>query len=172
MLFKNQSISFENLPKVETVAFKPVEKKLKWVFYFRNIIFYTVVFAIVILYQLYGKIDFSKQIYVAIYSILSFFMLLSFLLIELEFPQKKYALRTHDLIYQEGFLFKKIVAVPKNRIQHVEIKQGVLLRVLKLVRISIFTAGGDASDLSIWGLTPEDALQLKEHLSKSIAKYE
>jgi len=172
MIFENIQIPIDALPKIETISYKSIEKKLKWFYYLRNFLFYIVLFTAVILFQLYSKKEISSQIYFIIYGVLAFAVLLSVLLIELEFPQKKYALRTHDITYKKGYLFRSVTSIPKNRIQHVEINQGILLRMLKLSRISIFTAGGTASDLSIWGLTPEDALQLKDHLSKSIANYE
>ena len=96
----------------------------------------------------------------------------SIALILIGFPYKAYLLRDHDILYKTGYLSRRTTAVPKNRIQHVEIRQGVLSRMFKLSKLVVFTAGGNASDLSISGLKPEVAQQLKEHISKSISIHE
>jgi hypothetical protein len=63
-----------------------------------------------------------------------------------------------------------MISVPKNRIQHVEIRQAIVLRLFKLSKIVIFTAGGSGSDLSISGLKPELAERIKENLSQSVSE--
>ena len=93
-------------------------------------------------------------------------------MVELGFSRKAYLLRDHDLVYRTGYIMQKTTAIPKNRIQHVEIRQGVLLRIFKLSKLVVFTAGGSSSDLSISGLEPEVAEKLKEHISLSIIGHE
>ena len=80
------------------------------------------------------------------------------------FPYKGYAIRTHDLLYRTGWLYKKQIAIPFSRVQHVEIRQGIFERVFGLHRLNVYTAGGDSSDLTIPGLPERTAQRLKEFI--------
>jgi membrane protein YdbS with pleckstrin-like domain len=82
------------------------------------------------------------------------------------FPYKGYALRQHDMLYRTGWLYKKQIAIPLIRVQHVDIRQGLFERVFGLYRINIYTAGGDSSDLTIPGLLEIEAQRLKEYILK------
>jgi membrane protein YdbS with pleckstrin-like domain len=81
------------------------------------------------------------------------------------YEYKGYALREHDILYKSGWIWKRWVAVPYNRIQHVEIRRGPLEEMLDLRKLQIFTAGGASSDLNISGLAPDQAEQLRLFIS-------
>ncbi|MFW6246478.1 MAG: PH domain-containing protein, partial [Tangfeifania sp.] len=74
--------------------------------------------------------------------------------------------------FQRGLITYKVTSVPLNRIQHVEINQGVLAKILGLSSVNIYTAGGTSSDLSIPGLREEEAQKLKAFLSGKISDHE
>ena len=80
------------------------------------------------------------------------------------FKYKGFAIRERDLTFKKGWLFKKQVTVPFKRIQHVDIKQGVIERAYGLARLNVYTAGGNASDLSVPGLLINDARQFKSYI--------
>ena len=84
--------------------------------------------------------------------------------------QKKYgyALREKDLIYRRGYLITKTTVIPFNRIQHVSISRGVFDKALGISTLKIFTAGGQGSDVSIPGLLPNLAVNLKEAVAKKL----
>lgn len=88
------------------------------------------------------------------------------------YGKKGYVLRRHDILYKSGIWWKRQVFVPKNRIQHVEIKKTPLEDVFDLSRLLLFTAGGSGSDLTIPGLRPEVAERLKENLMKRVVEDE
>lgn len=88
------------------------------------------------------------------------------------FPRKGYLLREKDISFQKGLIIYKVTSVPFNRIQHVEVNQGILAKFFKLSSIKLFTAGGNASDLSIPGLPTEVALNMKTFLSEKISEHE
>jgi len=129
-------------------------------------------FVIVLLVQIFAETELEDWQFAIGYVVLFILSIASFLLVEVGFKRKAYLLREYDLLYKTGYLMQKMTAIPKNRIQHVEIRQSVLLRLFKLSKLVIYTAGGSSSDLSISGLKPEDAEILKEHISKSVAQYE
>jgi hypothetical protein len=113
----------------------------------------------------------NSQWYVFVgYISIAILFVLSILWTVLAFPKKSFLLRHHDISYRSGLIVKKMISVPKNRIQHVEIRQAIVLRLFKLSKIVIFTAGGSGSDLSISGLKPELAERIKENLSQSVSE--
>ncbi|HSI70564.1 MAG TPA: PH domain-containing protein, partial [Gillisia sp.] len=57
-----------------------------------------------------------------------------------------------------------------NRIQHVSISRDVFDKFLNIASIQVFTAGGSGSELSIPGLEPNRARELKEALAVKITK--
>lgn len=75
-----------------------------------------------------------------------------------------YAFTATEVHYRTGALWRKQVSVPVNRIQHVEISQGVIERGLELAKLVLYTAGGSGSDLAIPGLPTAEAERLRSQL--------
>ena len=90
----------------------------------------------------------------------------------LGFPKKGYLVREKDVSFQKGLITYKLTTVPFNRIQHVEVNQGILAKMYGLSSVKIYTAGGTASDLSIPGLPVNNAQKLKAFLSEKISEHE
>jgi len=84
----------------------------------------------------------------------------------LEYNAFRYAVRDQDLLVQTGVLFRRWSAIPHNRIQHVDTRQGPLERVFGLSRLLVFTAAGMSADGSIPGLRSEEAERLRDLLSR------
>ena len=79
-----------------------------------------------------------------------------------------YVLNPTEVHYRTGALWRKQVSVPVNRIQHVEISQGVIERGLKLAKLVIYTAGGSGSDLAVPGLPLTTAEALRSQLLRQV----
>ena len=171
-LFENHSISIDALPKIEEETFLPIEITYKLFLQIRNALLFLLLLIIVGLFNIFGNLDLNLWYFIATYIGIVIAWILSFMLVNIGFPRKKYLLRQHDLLYKTGYIFEKTTAIPINRIQHIEIRQSILLRIFKLSKLVIYTAGGNSSDLSISGLKPEDAKQLKEFISKTISEHE
>ena len=77
-----------------------------------------------------------------------------------------YALREHDLLLQQGVLFRRRLSVPHSRIQHVETRQGPIERLFGLSRILVFTASGIAADCAVPGLATTEAELLRDELAR------
>lgn len=60
----------------------------------------------------------------------------------IEYKQWKYCIDEDKIEFSEGIFFVKTIFVPIVRIQHVEIKEGPINRILKLADVIINTAGG------------------------------
>lgn len=172
MLFQNNNIETENLPKFEEIQYKPIEKKYKILLLFNWGLLFLGLFLIIISVDVFFKIPIQPYWKICVYSLLALAAGWKLILVQLSFPLKGYHLREHDIIYRTGFFYRKIVAVPFNRVQHSEIRQGVVGRIFGVATLKIFTAGGLSADLSVNGLLPETAQKISDYLSKSVSNYE
>ena len=75
-----------------------------------------------------------------------------------------YALREDDLMIQRGIFVRHLTAIPRCRVQHVDIKQGPIEQWLNLSRVRIHTASGLRGDGVIPGLNPERSEYLRDQL--------
>lgn len=80
-----------------------------------------------------------------------------------------YARTAEAMFLRRGALWRLVRAVPLNRIQHVEVRQGLLERPLGLAHLTLYTAGSGGADLSIPGLLIADAEAMKAALISTIA---
>ena len=85
----------------------------------------------------------------------------------LEYRYFRYGLREEDLVVQQGVLFRRWSAIPRNRIQHVDTHQGPLERIAGVASLRLYTAAGMSADGSIPGLEEEKAEELRDALTKN-----
>ena len=84
----------------------------------------------------------------------------------------RFSIGERDLKLHTGWLFRKSVTVPFNRVQHVDTKQGPLLRSFAMTSVSVHTAVGeheieavdDAEAMRIVELITSRVLVVKEDL--------
>ncbi len=168
-MFTNPQVNIESLPNTADVELQKPDPAYLTVSYLGTLAFY--------IFLLFGALSLSFTLYVrkmpwAVYVIMGLWLLafiVSILLVKKSFNIRGYALRTYDILYRKGVIFKSLTSIPFNRVQHCEIKQGPIERMFNLKTLEIFTAGGNASDLSIPGLRDGDAQQLKEFIIKNTA---
>lgn len=170
--FSNEVILPEDLPQVIPESFNALEKNYLKILLFR--IFFVALLLIagmvVFLFISTGEIP-AFVLWIAI-SAVTVFILYSILITVLGFSRKGYLVRENDISFKQGLISYKQTSVPFNRIQHVEVTQGILAKIFKLSSVKIYTAGGTASDLSIPGLPVETAHNLKAFLSEKISEHE
>ena len=82
----------------------------------------------------------------------------------LSFERWGYVLRADELLIRRGVLIRTITAIPVNRIQHVDTRQGPIEQWMGLARIQIHTASGVGADGMIPGLKLDVAEQLRDQL--------
>ncbi len=82
------------------------------------------------------------------------------------YPQWGFALRETDLLIRSGVFWKHVVAVPFNRIQHVDSAAGPLMRSMGLARLTIHTAGSQMGSVGLPGLPAARAEVLRDYLSR------
>ncbi len=167
--FSNEQIDLASLPKYESVAFSSVSS-----IYLIKMNIQTGIFMLVMtiglgifwffqLDHLQSGIIFAVLLVAFIFRFWNNYKLLQSL---------GYAIREKDIIYKRGFIFSKTTVIPFNRVQHASISRGVWDKLLGISSLNIFTAGGGGSDITIPGLEPELAVQLKEAIAVKISDYE
>ncbi len=72
--------------------------------------------------------------------------------------------REDELLIARGVLIRSVTAIPTERIQHVDVRQGPLEQWLDLARVQIHTASGLGADGVVPGLRLQDAEALRDRL--------
>ncbi len=170
-MFVNNPINTEELPTFETLEFKSLKRSYRTLINIQWTVFLLVPIAI-ILYLFYVEERFDLESLIYVLGVLALLYMLRLVLNFLGFKRKGYLLREHDILFRTGLIMHKVTAIPYNRIQHSEIREGFLSRMFSIAKLKVFTAGGAASDLSINGLSPEEAQQIKDYLSKTVSAHE
>ncbi len=65
---------------------------------------------------------------------------------------------------RKGVVFRRVITVPRSRIQHTDVSQGPLERQLGLATLHMFTAGTEHSEVDLPGLEHAIALRIRDHL--------
>ena len=164
--FHNEPVDFDSLPKFESVTFTPLHRDyLNVVYINKSILIIVVAFILGVFFFIKEEIqEFILPLVVGL--ILFIFLLFGFAI--LSFRKKGYALRENDILFRKGVLATTTTIIPFNRIQHVALHEGVFDRMYDLSELQVFTAGGSHSDLSIVGLTKEQAERIKTFLLNKI----
>ncbi len=166
VLFKNNAVNVEELPQLNGDNFTKLEQEYLYLKLTSLGIFTFLIYAVLVM--LYFVADLPLVLSLAVFTGL---VVLVFIIEIMGFKIKGYALREHDISYKSGLLFFSMTSVPFNRIQHCEVSQGPLARLFDLGSVKVYTAGGSSSDLSISGLTKENAHKLREHITQLAANY-
>lgn len=170
--FSNSVILPENLPEINQESFNLLDKN-----YLKILLIRTLFFALLLIGGLVAFIFISEEelpgfVLLILISSITIVILYFTLISILGFPRKGYLVRENDVSFKKGLIVYKQTSVPFNRIQHVEVNQGILGKIFKLSSVKIYTAGGTASDLSIPGLPVDTAQNLKAFLSEKISEHE
>lgn len=85
------------------------------------------------------------------------------------YPTKKYQ-RTkwrfdeQGLYIQQGIWWRKQYAVPRSRVQHIDVTQGPLQRNYNIAQLILHTAGTMNASVSLTGLSHEKAVEIRDEL--------
>ncbi|MFT4880408.1 MAG: membrane protein YdbS with pleckstrin-like domain [Salinirussus sp.] len=92
--------------------------------------------------------------------------LLGMVWVALRYRVWAYEVRTDALYLQRGVLTHTRTLAPYVRIQHVDTSRGPIERGLGLSTLVVYTAGSRGADVSVPGLTPEEATDLQRRLKE------
>lgn len=169
--FSNQVVLPEQLAPIEIQEFVGLENKLKFSQHLTSVIVLVIALSgFIISYFLSDNTP--MKVLIGVPSVFAVLFVWRSVLVILGFPKKGYLLRKHDVSYRSGLLFYKLTTIPFNRVQHVEVSQNIIEKVIGLSRVKIFTAGGSVSDLSIPGLLPDKAHQIESFLIANVSTHE
>lgn len=159
--FSNAKLDWADLPSLEDFDFVQLESDYLYMRISGRMLFFLALAGIGALFSLFAKLYFLYWM-----GPLAFLVLYTLVIEILGFKRRGYCLREQDISYRRGLLFHSVVTIPLSRVQHCEYNQGPLGRLFDLATVKIFTAGGQASDLSIKGLTKEQALALRDEITR------
>jgi len=172
-IFDNPQIAKEDLPQVQDLIYNPLESRYLTVLVIGRVISSVITLGLLLfLFLLYGDLGIPSGLRYAVAVFALLIIVWRFIAVIRGFKYKEYAVRKRDLIYREGWLSRHMTTTPFNRIQHVTVDQGIIERNFNLARLRIYTAGGRSSDITIPGLDPITADQLKEFIIRKIQQEE
>lgn len=166
--FTNETIDTTTLPKFEEVKLTPLHPSyLKVVWLNLAIVFGIIAIAAGAVFYLAEEV---QPYWIPVTIVYVVILLLTILISFINFRNRGFAFRAHDVIYRSGAIAITTAIIPYNRAQHVAMHEGWLSRRLGLAEVEIFTAGGDKSDIKIPGLEKEHAENIKQLLMGKILK--
>lgn len=83
---------------------------------------------------------------------------------ELAYARTSYILDDQGLEIRIGVFWRRIISVPRSRVQHIDVTQGPMQRSYGLATLVVFTAGTVHSSVSLAGLAHETALAVRDLL--------
>jgi uncharacterized protein len=83
---------------------------------------------------------------------------------ELSYARTSYILDAQGIEIRTGVFWRRIISVPRSRVQHIDVTQGPMQRSYGLATLVVFTAGTAHSSVSLGGLAHETALALRDLL--------
>jgi hypothetical protein len=84
----------------------------------------------------------------------------------LRYRSWRYEVRDDAIYLERGVLTRVRTVVPFVRIQHVDSSRGPVERAVGLGRVVVYTAGSRGADVTVPGLTPSSADDLRERLKR------
>ncbi len=163
-MFENNTVEIHHISQYQEIEFSYLNNNYKKIVVLNSLI--TLLLGVGICAVLFFLIDEMEKLYVIIPLFLISVLLAVFPL--LSYKKKKYAFRKHDVLFKKGLIFKATHISPYIRLQHVVIKQGWYAKKIGLATLVMYTAANNFSDISIPGLTLEDAERWKSYLMNRI----
>jgi len=171
-LFTNMDIDLSSIPHLKPMLFNALDLKYKQVLMVNAFIVTTILIAVSVGIFLATKGESVDFIYLPIAIVFLIIISLTFVVAHYGFYKKVFKLRDKDLIFRSGLWWSSETSVPFNRVQHSEVIQGPVDRFFKLAKLKVYTAGGHSSDLTIPGLSPEQAQYLKDFITNRLVAEE
>lgn len=82
----------------------------------------------------------------------------------LSYRHTSYTVDATGIEIRRGVYWRTVVAVPRSRVQHIDVSQGPLERSYGLSTLVIYTAGTEHSQVGLAGLDHQTALALRDRL--------
>jgi membrane protein YdbS with pleckstrin-like domain len=86
---------------------------------------------------------------------------------EIAYRHTFYRVSAHGLEIRRGVVWRRIISVPRSRVQHTDVSQGPLQRMYALGTLVVYTAGTDHAKVELPGLSHARAMRIRDHLLPS-----
>lgn len=160
--FTNEIIDIESLPKYEEIILNKPHADY-WKIICINLAIFLGLLGIAAALILFF-VDEAKPNTTLIIATYLLFCSLLIILYRISFKKRGYAIRSKDVIYKSGIIVESTTIVPLNRIQHIELNEGIFSRIYKLGSLQLFTAGGQTGHLRISGIPIDEAKGIRDLL--------
>lgn len=169
MEFQNNQVDTFTIPKSEDVQFEKLDPAYKKVSIYITVIIFVIILMVYLIVGIFVEVLYQFPWILLAGVGWSALTGLFILLAAKGYDYEGYAVREKDILYKSGIFFRSTLIIPFNRVQHCEIEHGPVDRLFGLAELSLFTAGGSSSDLSIPGLNQEKASALKNFITNRVA---
>lgn len=82
---------------------------------------------------------------------------------EIEHRHSSYKVGPEGIEIRRGVVWRKVINVPRSRVQHTDVSQGPLERTHGLGTLVLYTAGTHHARVNLSGLDHETALRIRDH---------
>lgn len=83
---------------------------------------------------------------------------------QIEHRHASYKVDPQGIEIRKGVVWRRVINVPRSRVQHTDVSQGPMERNRGLGTLVIYTAGTDHARVDLAGLDHATALRIREHL--------
>ena len=83
---------------------------------------------------------------------------------EIYYRHASYVVDARGIEIRQGVVWRRVINVPRSRVQHTDVSQGPLERRFGLGTLIIHTAGTDYAVVTLHGLAHETSLAIRDHL--------
>jgi len=168
--FTNEVINLDLLPKYENIQLSQPHRDYWKIICINLLIFFGLLgITMGILLFFVDEVKPNAKWIIPVYIIL---LTSFFLLFRVSFKKRGYAIRTHDVIYKSGIIAESTTIVPLNRIQHIELNEGLFSRIYQLGSLQLFTAGGQTGHIRISGIAIDEAKRIRDLLLNKLEQLE
>ena len=168
--FTNEVINLDLLPKYENIQLSQPHRDYWKIICINLLIFFGLLgITMGILLFFVDEVKPNAKWIIPVYIIL---LTSFFLLFRVSFMKRGYAIRTHDVIYKSGIIAESTTIVPLNRIQHIELNEGLFSRIYQLGSLQLFTAGGQTGHIRISGIAIDEAKRIRDLLLNKLEQLE
>lgn len=161
--FYNEWVDVEKLPRAESTEFVGLESEYLYVRLSSVLIIAILGGLVLTIFVFLSSLTLMAKLLI----LLGFVLLLAFwgIMIRLEFKHRGYAIRSLDVTYRSGYIFRRRQFLPFRRVQHCKITEGLIERLFNFSTV-IISAAGD--DIVIHGLRPEEAQKLQQYVNEKV----
>jgi hypothetical protein len=82
----------------------------------------------------------------------------------IEYRYFRYRLDAQGIDIRTGVVWRRVISVPRSRVQHIDVAQGPLERRYGLGTLSIYTAGTEFAKVDLPGVAFSRAVKIRDHL--------